>query len=201
MRKFGSDPHEFFDSIYQDRPPWDIGDVQPALQELFDAYSPADPILDVGCGAGDLVIALASRGLHVTAINQAQENLVPQTPEVRQKAEFLVADALNLAHLQRQFGTVVDSGFFHVLDPDQRDAFIQELSNVLRLGGRYYLLAFTVDFGLPNTPYAISIEEIRERFSSAAGWQIHDLQTAEFHNRIAAPVPALRACIERISIP
>jgi ubiquinone/menaquinone biosynthesis C-methylase UbiE len=205
MSRFGSDPHEFFTSVYHDIPPWDVGAPQPALSALFDEYPPLSPALDVGCGSGDLAISLAKRGLHVTGIDfveaaivQAREKVRALPPEVANLLDFQVADALQPSLLKRQFGAVVDSGFLHVLDQAQSDRFIDELASVVAPGGRYYLLAFAVDFGIPNVPRRVSEEELRVRFTSERGWHILDIRSAEFLSRVAPPVPATRACIERL---
>jgi SAM-dependent methyltransferase len=173
------------------------------MSALFTAFPPAAPILDVGCGSGDLAIALAQEGLEVlgidfvdAAVAQAREKARSLPPEVARCLDFQVADALQPSLLQRQFGSVVDSGFFHLFEPDQGDRFIDDLAAALLPGGRYYLLAFAVEFPIPNSPRAISEEEVRERFSSERGWSIRVLQPAEFLSRIA-PVPAISACIER----
>jgi SAM-dependent methyltransferase len=206
MGRFGSDPREFFESIYQDIPPWDVGAPQPALSALFDEIPPQSPALDVGCGSGDLAISLAQRGLKVTGIDfveaaivQARAKAKALPPEVANRLDFQVADALQPSLLKRQFGTVVDSGFLHVLDTDQSDRFIEDLASALLPGGRYYLLAFAIDFGIPNVPRRVSEEEVRARFTSEKGWHIRDVRPAEFHSRVAPPVVATRACIERLS--
>ena len=46
-----------------------MGGAQPALAALLAEYPPADPVLDVGCGSGDLAIALAKGGGHVLGID------------------------------------------------------------------------------------------------------------------------------------
>lgn len=204
MSRFGPDPRAFFDDVYRETPPWDVGGPQPALSALLDAYPPAGPILDVGCGSGDLAISLAQRGLPVlgidfvdTAIAQAREKISTLPPEVARFLDFRVADALQPSLLKRQFRAVVDSGFFHLFDPEQGDRFVDELASILLPGGRYYLLAFAVEFPIPHSPRQITETEVRARFSSEKGWRIRDVQPAEFLSRIA-PVPAIRVCIERL---
>ena len=203
MSRFGSDPLAFFDAVYRETPPWDVGGAQPALWALLDEYPPIDPILDVGCGSGDLAIALAHQGLRVlgidfvdAAITQARQKADRLPPEVARLLEFQVADALQPALLQRKFGSVVDSGFFHLFEPDERDRFLDELGPTLLPGGRYYLLAFAVEFP-PPSPRPVTEDELRARFTPAKGWRIQALRSAEFLSRIA-PVPALCACVERL---
>jgi hypothetical protein len=103
---------------------------------------------------------------------------------------------LRPSRLEIPFGAVVDSGFFHVFDSDQRDLFVNELAATLIPGGRYYLLAFAVEFPLPNTPLEVTEEEVRTRFSSERGWRVLSIRSAEFQSRMV-PVPALAVCIER----
>lgn len=205
MSRFGSDPLAFFNAIYQDAAPWDIGGAQPALSALFDDYPPVGPALDVGCGSGDLAIALAQRGLSVlgidfveSAIAQAREKAAALPQEVAQQLAFQVADALHPSRLQRQFGSVTDCAFYHLFEPEQSERYVEELAATLLPGGRIYLLAFAVDFQIPNTPRAVTEEELRARFTRERGWQIHTIRPAELISRIA-PVPAISACIERVA--
>ena len=63
MSRFGPDPQAFFDAVYRETAPWDVGGAQPALSDLLAAHPPTSPILDVGCGTGELAITLAVSGL------------------------------------------------------------------------------------------------------------------------------------------
>jgi SAM-dependent methyltransferase len=200
MTRFAPD---FFDSIYRETPPWEVGKAQPALAALLDEHPPAGPALDVGCGTGDLAMELAQRGLQVlgidvveAAIAQARAKADVLPADVARRLEFQVADALRPTLLRRQFGTVVDSGFYHIFEQDQRDRLAEELAATLLPGGRYYLLAFATEFDMPNTPRKVSEDELRARFSAENGWRILTVRPAQFESRIA-PVPAVAACIER----
>jgi SAM-dependent methyltransferase len=194
----------FFHSVYGDTPPWDIGAAQPAILALLDEHPPENPVLDVGCGSGDHVVALARRGLRAVgvdvveaAIEQARAKAAALPAEVASRMEFVVGDAIRLSLLRRRFGAVVDSGFFHVLESAQRDPFVDELAATLVPGGRYYLLAFAVEFDMPNTPLKVSEDELRTRFTAQRGWRILSVRPAEFLSRFA-PVPSVAACIQRI---
>ena len=205
MSRFGSDPLAFFNSVYYEIPPWDIGGPQPAMSALLARYPPINPVLDVGCGSGDLAIYLAQLGHQVigidfvdAAIAHAQEKIGSLPLEVAHLLNFQVADALKPSLLQRQFGSVVDSGFFHLFEPDQCDRYVDELALTLLPGGRYYLHAFAIEFPIPNAPRQVNADELRARFTSEKGWRIHDIQSVEFLSRVAPPVPAISACIERL---
>ncbi len=204
MSRFGPDPRAFFDLVYQDTPPWDVGGPQPALDALLAEHPAASPVLDVGCGSGDHAIALARRGLDVlgvdfvdAAIDHARRKAAELPEEVARRLEFRVADGLLPSRLDRRFGAVVDSGFYHLFDPDACDRYASDLAAAIVPGGRLYLLEFAVEFPIPNTPRAVSEEELRTRFSAARGWRVLECRPAEFQSRIA-PVPAVAACVERL---
>ena len=207
MSRFGPDPQTFFDAVYQAPAPWDIADAQPALTRLFAEYPPESPVLDVGCGSGDLAIWLAMRGLTVigvdfaaTAVAQANEKRDALEPDVARRVSFAVGDALRPSEVGREFGAVVDSGFLHLFDHDERDRFAAELARTLRPGGRYYLLAFATTFDIPNTPLQVDENELRARFSRERGWRVLSCAPAEFQSRMG-PVPATCACIVRVAAP
>ena len=205
MSRFGSDPLAFFNAVYQDIPPWEIGAPQPAMSALLTRHPPASPILDLGCGSGDLSIYLAQLGHQVlgidfveTAIVNARKKLSVLPPEVAKRLDFQVADALQPSILHRQFGAVVDSGFFHLFDSEQCGRLVDEVAKVLVPGGRYYLHEFSVEFQVTNMPRQINAEELQRRFISETGWQIQEIQPVEFLSRVAPPVSAICAAVERL---
>jgi len=206
MSRFGSDPRSFFDAVYTDTPPWDIGGPQPAMSALLTEFPPLAPILDVGCGSGDLAIHLARLGYPSVGIDfveaaivHARQKRAALPSDVADRLEFNVADALKPSLLGQKFGSVVDSGFYHLFDPEQCEQYVDELAAALIPGGRLYLHAFNIEFPMPNLPRAIKIEEVQARFTPEKGWRILELRATDFHSRVAPPVPATIACIERVS--
>ncbi len=206
MSRFGSDPRSFFNAVYEDVPPWEIGNPQPGMTAILAQYPPAGPVLDVGCGSGDLSIYLARLGYETlgidfveAAIASAQEKRNSLPLETARLVRFQVADALRPTLLGRQFGAIVDSGFFHLFDLEQCDRYVEELARTLLPGGLYYLHAFDMEFPITNMPRQISADEVRGRFTKENGWQIREIQSVGFLSRVAPPVPAICACIERVS--
>jgi cyclopropane fatty-acyl-phospholipid synthase-like methyltransferase len=205
LTRFGPDPLDFFRSIYNDVPPWDIGAPQPAMVALVAKYPPMDPVLDVGCGSGDLCLHLAQLGQRVVgidfveaAIARAERRRSSLPREAADLVTFQVADALKPSRLGQRFRSVVDSGFFHLFDPEECDMLVGELANTLLPGGRYYMHEFAIEFPVAGMPRQITSEEIQARFTPAQGWRIHEIQPVEFLSRVAPPVPAVCACIERL---
>lgn len=202
MPRFGSDPHEFFEGVYREAAPWDIGAPQPAMAALLDDYPPEGPALDVGCGSGDLALHLAARGLETLgidfveeAITQANAKRRAASTQLRDRLTFRVANALAPTALGISVGTVVDSGFYHLFEPAECRDYVSELASTLRRGGRLYLHEFAIGFPGPNLPREVTEEELREQFA-APHWRVVDIRSGEFSSRVA-PVPGILACIER----
>lgn len=205
MSRFGPDPLAFFEGVYREAAPWDIGGPQPAMAALLADFPPEGPALDVGCGSGDLAIHLALIGIQTLgidfverAIAEASEKKAALAPDVAARLDFRVADALRPSLLGRTFGAVVDSGFYHLLDPEESERFAGELARVLRPGGKCFLHEFAVTFPVPNVPRDVSEAELRERFAEARGWRVVAIREGEFLSRVGA-VPARLACIERVA--
>jgi SAM-dependent methyltransferase len=206
LSRFGPDPQSFFNYVYQDTPPWEIGAPQPAMAALLEKYPPTGPVLDLGCGSGDLAVYLAKLRYPVTgidfvesAITKAQGKLGSLPSETRQLLNFQVADALQPTSLQETFGAVVDSGFYHLFNPEHCDPLIDEVAAILQPQGRYYLHEFAIEFPAPNLPRQILPDEIQARFTAERGWRILEIQSVGFLSRVAPPVPAICACIERLA--
>ena len=199
-------PDDFFDRMYREATPWDLGEAQPALVALLDEFPPVSPVLDVGCGTGDLALALARRGISVVgldlsqaAINRALAKAASATTEVSRRVEFRTGDALYPSRLQVPFGAVVDSGFFHLFGPLDRQGFVAELAAALAPGGRYYLLGFAISPSVPHAPRQVLEGELRTLFGSDHGWRVLALRPARFLLRLPGRdnVPAVAACMER----
>lgn len=188
----GSSPREppithVYDAAYTGVPNWDIGRPQRAFVDLLDADLVRSPVLDVGCGTGELSLFLARHGHDVLGVDLSPLAIRQATEKARWRripAQFLVWDALDLSRLRTadlSFRTVVDSAMFHVLGDRERDRLVGSLADVVRPGGLYCVLgdARRPDGGI----YGLTPDEIRSRFGSAGGWEVAFAYRTVFERR------------------
>jgi SAM-dependent methyltransferase len=164
-----------FESLYAGGAPWDIGKPQAALIDVADQIDGS--VLDAGCGTGDIALLLASKGRRVTGIDFLEEPIRRAKKKAADRglaATFLVLDALTLKDWSERFDNVVDCGLFHCFSDDDRPKYVAGLANVLKPGGRLFLMCFSDEEPGTEGPRRISKRELREVFS--AGWDIESIK-------------------------
>jgi ubiquinone/menaquinone biosynthesis C-methylase UbiE len=139
-------------------------------------------IIDIGCGTGEHAMLFASSGYKVLGVDSAPLAIEKARIKASQRsstAKFVVADALHLAELHRQFDVAIDSGLFHVFSDRERVTYVESLRAVLRPRGRYYMLCFSdkepVGWGGPRRVFK---REILRSFSD--GWHVDYVRPAKF---------------------
>ncbi len=175
---------EFFEEAYHGTPPWDIGRPQQEIVHLEESGQIAGDVLDVGCGTGENSLFLANRGhvvVGVDSVKRAIEAARKKAEERGLAATFIIGDTLHLHELRRTFDTIIDSGLFHTLSDPERPIFIQNLHEVLRSGGTYFMLSFSDLEPGGYGPRRITKPEIRDLFSD--GWRINGIRAAVFESR------------------
>ncbi|MGH9010731.1 MAG: class I SAM-dependent methyltransferase, partial [Acidimicrobiia bacterium] len=161
--------------------PWDVGRPQPAFVALAQAGAIRGRVLDVGCGTGEHVLMAAELGLDATGVDMARpaiEAARAKAQDRRLSARFLVWDAFELAALDEQFDTVLDSGLFHIFQDEDRPAFVDNLRAVLPAGGRYFMLCFSDLQPGSWGPRRVTQDEIRGSFSD--GWRVDSIEPSSF---------------------
>jgi cyclopropane fatty-acyl-phospholipid synthase-like methyltransferase len=137
----------FIDAAYETGAPWEIGRPQPAFVRLFANVAIAGRVLDVGCGSGDLVIHLCSRGVDASGIDASAIAIARAQMKAEasgmDKSIFRVADALQVHTMGNVYDVATDSGFLHTLTAEERRFYATSLTSAVRAGGSYYALCIS----------------------------------------------------------
>lgn len=123
------------------------------ITELFEREEarrepPYGRALDVGTGSGIWAVELAERGWQVTGIDIVDNALERARDRVREagvdvRLRHADVTALRAADVDSGFRLVLDTGTFHGLDGDQREAMGREISAVATDDATVLLLAWT----------------------------------------------------------
>jgi SAM-dependent methyltransferase len=104
---------------------------------------PAQRVLDIGCGRGELVMRCALLGALATGIDYseaavaiAREALASYPPDVQERATFVLMDARRLEFADASFDTAFMTDVVEHLTPAELAATLAEVRRVLRPGGR-----------------------------------------------------------------
>jgi ubiquinone/menaquinone biosynthesis C-methylase UbiE len=168
-----------FKEAYAGEAPWDIGRIQPAFAAIADQVK--SPVLDAGCGTGDMALYFAAKGQQVVGIDYLEEPIRrarAKSAERNLKVDFRVADATKLGEMSERFNTVVDSGLFHVFTDGDRSKYVAGLAQVLNSGGRVFLMCFSNEEPGEFGPRRISQSELKNAFAS--GWQMESIEPNHF---------------------
>ena len=174
---------QLFEQMYQGQAPWDTGRPQPAIVKLAEAGQIRGSVLDVGCGTGENLLYLAARGHDAWGIDFVPVAIERAKAKAAQRgigAHFLVANALELHKLGRQFDAVIDCGLFHTFADEERPVFVRGLAEVLRPGGLLHLLCFSDEEPGTEGPRRISRQEIRNAFQD--GWKVQRIESTSFES-------------------
>lgn len=169
---------------HQPLPPWEIGRPQAAFVKLADEGRISGPVLEVGCGTGELALFLASRGHRVVAIDLDETALAAARLKASQRggtAEFISADGLFLESLDGLFKTVVDCGCFHTFADTEREFYLDGLRQVVAVGGTVHLLVMSELEPGNYGPRRVTERELRELFDD--GFVLESCQPAVFEVR------------------
>jgi SAM-dependent methyltransferase len=169
-----------FEAVYRTAPviPWDLGEPQPVLAELVRSGWCRGDVLDVGCGPGELTLAVVARGHAVVGLDvsaRAVEIATGRAADRGLAATFVQGDATELAGFADRFDTVLDSGMLHSLQAADQVRAVAAIRRACRAGARIAVLCFADGAGARTPGRGLTGEWLRELF---AGWRIETLAPA-----------------------
>lgn len=168
-----------FTDAYAGEAPWDIGRIQESFRAIESHVQ--SPVLDAGCGTGDMALHFAASGHNVTGFDYLEEPIRRAQAKATDRnlaVDFRVADATKLRDWPERFHTIVDSGLFHVFTDDDRKQYVAGLAHVLTPGGKLFLMCFSDKEPGNYGPRRITREELHSAF--AEGWAIESIEPTQF---------------------
>lgn len=164
--------------VFMGPPPWNIGAAQPEILALIEAGEVTGPVLDAGCGVGDVALALADRGYDVTGIDLStvavEQAAVAASDRGLTTAHFRQGDLRHLGELglTEKFNTIIDCTLFHSLPIDARDDYLRGIHDAAADGAALFLLVFTKDALPADSPCPIpnQVTEAEVRDAVAQHW-------------------------------
>ena len=140
------------EKIYSETPPadipWNIESPPAAIVELIDSgqVSPCKTI-DMGCGAGNYAIYLASVGFNVTGIDISPSAIALAEANAKKNSvtcRFVAADILGgLPEIIETFDFAYDWSLLHHVFPEDRKRYVETVHRLLVPSGTYLSVCFS----------------------------------------------------------
>jgi SAM-dependent methyltransferase len=156
--------------------------------------------IDLGCGAGNYAVYLASRGFDVTGVDVSAAAIALARDNARRKGvkcEFLVADILEgLSDFTERFEFAHEWSVLHHIYPESREQHVETVHRVLIPGGKYFSVCLSdkdAAFGgtgkIRRTPIGTvlcfsSEKELRELFEPY--FQVLTMETAGVEGKVGS---------------
>ncbi|KAI5858879.1 S-adenosyl-L-methionine-dependent methyltransferase [Tricharina praecox] len=110
--------------------------ISPLLCRLF-PHTPSPKILDIGTGTGAVIRALpaAANGAEIWAVDHSEAMLARARETTQREVHWVCASAASLPEVEVDLAVSAAGGVGHLVDREERKAFLKGLARVLRQGG------------------------------------------------------------------
>lgn len=161
---------EYWQPLYDNHTfPWDLGQPTPIFQRLAETNAfPTGKMLVLGAGHGYDARLFARHGFEVTAVDFAlgaieimNKLAEPDTPTTILQSDFFELPQT----LNGTFDYVLDTTSFCAIDPKRRGEYATLVRRVLRVNGRYIILAFPIGKRSGGPPFVVQPDNIIELFT------------------------------------
>jgi len=140
-----------------------------------------DKVLDIGCGRGEMLKLCAQNKIEVLGIDYSKAALLIAQKALEQniKTRLVKANAVNIPFSDSEFDAVFMMDIIEHLYPDELNYSLQEVSRVLKPGGR--LVVHTV----PNLNYYLYVYPVFRKLMKIAGKDIpKDPRERVYHGHV-----------------
>lgn len=203
------------DRIYQTIPldniPWNSETPPDALVRIVqDGKVRPGKTIDLGCGAGNYAIYLASLGFDVTGVDSSPTAIKIAGEHAKKRGarcRFIVADLLGDLHeVTGMFDFAYDWEFLHHIFPEDRETYIKNVHKILNPHATYFSVCFSEkdpQFGgngkyrktrIGTTLYFSSESELREL--TTPYFRIREIKTIDVRGKFG-PHIAISVLAER----
>lgn len=165
-----------WDALYKNQSvesmPWYSESLDPDLMVKLDQLNIGEGVfLDLGTGPGTQAIKLFERGFDVTgsdlSVASIEKASLKYNVATKNRLKFVVDDILDSQLPNSEFNYIYDRGCFHVLPPDKRGIYVDEVSRILKKGGLFFLKCFSEkEPEREMGPYRFTIDIIKDMFEN-----------------------------------
>ena len=192
---------KIYSSTPLDEIPWNVETPPDILKHLVETekIKPCK-VIELGCGAGNYVIYLSTKGFDSTGIDispTAIDIAKKSATEKGVKCNFIAVDVLgDMTEINEQFDFAYDWHLLHHIYPEDREKYINNVYGLLKPGGQYLSVCFSEDspeFGgkgkYRKTPidtvlYFSSEDEIRALLKPF--FEIEELKTVNLESKVGS---------------
>jgi uncharacterized protein YciI/2-polyprenyl-3-methyl-5-hydroxy-6-metoxy-1,4-benzoquinol methylase len=191
-----------WEPLYQNQPvesmPWFFADLDPDVRDALAAGGIRDgALVDLGTGPGTQAIALARAGFIVTGTDLSASAVEKAAARARAEGVTVtfVRDDVLAPTVRGPFRVALDRGLFHVLAPEARGRYADNIAALLEPGGLLLLKCFSTQQPGTVGPHRLAPEDLRQVFTPR--FDVESIRDTIYHGSREPSPQALFAVLRR----